>query len=94
MDFKQLNGILNLVQLTSTPASPPKSGYLYIYPKSDGLLYAQDSSGSEGLIGGAGLINYLTNQMNKQAMIIKKLIESQYVLGEIQDPELINYLNC
>jgi hypothetical protein len=35
----------------SAPGTPP-AGFIYIYPKTDGLVYAKDDSGNEYLLSG------------------------------------------
>lgn len=47
------NGYLSLVEV-SAPSTPP-SGLVFVYPKSDGLLYSMDDAGTETLVSsGAG----------------------------------------
>ncbi|MCB9438423.1 MAG: tail fiber protein [Anaerolineales bacterium] len=48
--------VVELVEQDSTPTPPPPSGSMWVYPKDDQHLYAQDSSGTEyqltGISGG------------------------------------------
>ena len=44
--------------LGDVPATPP-SGYIYLYPKSDGRLYGKDSSGVEFSMGSAAAIDWV-----------------------------------
>jgi hypothetical protein len=45
---------LRMLKQGGTPSGTPASGYLWVYPKSDGLFYTKNEAGSESPLVGAG----------------------------------------
>lgn len=51
---------ISIAEQATTPSLPP-SGFQYVYPKSNGKLYALNASGVETAITGEGSLTYIIN---------------------------------
>ena len=56
------NGTIGLPQLSAKP-SPPVSGAVIVYTRTDGVLYLQDSTGTEFVFGSVDFISSLTGDV-------------------------------
>lgn len=84
---RQGPAIITLQQ--TIPTAPPAIGYIYVYVKSDGLLYSMNSNGSETLVSLSSK-TAIDDLCNTVSLIVYELMS----LGiPFRRPEIINLLN-
>lgn len=89
MDYKQLKGTPVIQVLSASPSSPPASGYIYLYPKTDNTFYQMDSSGAESAIDEVAGTYYMESK-RLLGKLIYQLLKNEI---KINDNELLEHLN-